>query len=69
MARGRGMKPGEDLDVTASPAGEEPPAAKVQLIITGRELVHKKVSKSGKSGRVYLPLEWVGKTVKVVRVD
>ena len=44
-------------------------SVKVHLIIPGKELIYKKVAKSGKSGRVYLPLEWVGKTVKVVRVD
>ncbi|MFH1034083.1 MAG: DUF2080 family transposase-associated protein [Pseudomonadota bacterium] len=42
---------------------------KVHLVIMGRELLYKKVAKSGKSGRVYLPLDWVGKTVKIVRLD
>ena len=49
--------------------GPETAASKVHLIIMGKELIFKKVTKSGKSGRVYLPLEWVGKTVKVVRLD
>lgn len=49
--------------------GPETATTKVHLIIMGKELIFKKVAKSGKSGRVYLPLEWVGKTVKVVRLD
>ncbi|MBI5522320.1 MAG: DUF2080 family transposase-associated protein [Desulfarculus sp.] len=49
--------------------GLETATSKVHLTIMGKELIYKKVTKSGKSGRVYLPLEWVGKTVKVVRVD
>ena len=58
------MPIGEKLD-----SGPEAATTKVHLIITGKELIFKKVAKSGKSGRVYLPLEWVGKTVKVVRLD
>ena len=35
----------------------------------GEEMIEKKVKKSGKSGRVYLPPEWVGKHVKIIRID
>jgi len=31
--------------------------------------MEKQVSASGKSGRVYLPLEWLGKNIKIIRVD
>ncbi len=35
----------------------------------GREVIQKEVKQSGNSGRVYLPPEWVGKSVKVIRID
>ena len=37
--------------------------------IFGKELIEKEVKKSGNSGRVYLPLNWVGKHVKIIRID
>jgi hypothetical protein len=35
----------------------------------GEEMLEKTVRRSGNSGRVYLPQEWVGKTVKIIRLD
>ena len=40
---------------------------KIQL--TGFEMLEKPVNKSGNSGRVYVPVEWVGKRVKIIRVE
>ena len=40
---------------------------KIQL--TGFEMLEKKVNKSGNSGRVYVPVEWIGKKVKVVLLE
>ena len=37
--------------------------------VFGQELLEKVVAKSGSSGRVYLPPNWIGKRVKVIRVD
>jgi len=37
--------------------------------IRGYEVLKKVVTRTGSVGRVYLPGEWVGKTVKVVRID
>jgi len=37
---------------------------KIQL--SGFEMLEKQVNKSGNSGRVYVPVEWIGKRVKVV---
>ena len=37
--------------------------------VYGEEMVEKVVAKSGSSGRVYLPPDWIGKRVKVIRVD
>ncbi len=40
---------------------------KIQL--TGFEMLEKKVTKSGNSGRVYVPIEWLGKRVKIILVE
>ena len=37
---------------------------KIQL--TGYEMLEKQVNKSGNSGRVYVPIEWIGKRVKII---
>lgn len=37
--------------------------------VWGEELVEKTVRSSGNSGRVYLPPDWVGKRVKIIRVE
>jgi hypothetical protein len=35
----------------------------------GEEMIEKEVKQSGNNGRVYLPHEWVGKQVKIIRID
>jgi putative transposon-encoded protein len=42
---------------------------KVKFEIYGEEMIEKEVKLSGNSGRVYLPPDWVGRKVKIVRVD
>jgi putative transposon-encoded protein len=42
---------------------------KVKFEIYGEEMIEKKVKQSGNSGRVYLPPEWIGKYVKIIRID
>lgn len=37
--------------------------------IKGYEVIIKSVSRAGTSGKVYLPISWVGKKVKVVRIE
>lgn len=37
--------------------------------VSGQEMVEKVVKRSGNSGRVYFPPDWVGKRVKVIRID
>jgi len=37
---------------------------KIQL--TGYEMLEKQVNKSGNSGRVYVPIDWIGRKVKVI---
>ena len=46
---------------------EEPKAAKFEVY--GQEMIEKIVKRSGNSGRVYLPPNWIGKRVKIIRVD
>ncbi len=42
---------------------------KVKFEIYGEEMIDKIVKASGNSGRGYLPPDWVGCHVKVIRVD
>ena len=49
-------------------ATEERPK-KVKFEIYGEEMLEKEVKLSGNSGRVYLPPDWVGKQVKIIRTD
>ena len=40
---------------------------KIQL--TGYEMLEKQVNKSGNSGRVYVPIEWLRKKVKIILIE
>jgi len=40
---------------------------KIQLL--GFEMLEKEVTKSGNSGRVYVPIEWIGKRVKLILLE
>jgi putative transposon-encoded protein len=42
---------------------------KVKFEIYGEEMIEKKVKSSGNSGRVYLPPNWIGHQVKIIRID
>lgn len=44
-----------------------PKQTKIQL--TGYEMLEKQVNKSGNSGRVYVPIDWIGKKVKVILLE
>ena len=46
--------------------GESP---KTKFGVFGEEMIEKEVKPSGNSGRVYLPLDWVGKRVKIIRIN
>ena len=52
-------------------SGEEEPfkSPKAKFEVFGEEMIEKEVKQSGNSGRVYLPPEWVGKHVKIIRID
>jgi putative transposon-encoded protein len=57
-------KPTGSVDLTE--AGER---TKVKFEIHGEELIEKVVKASGNSGRVYLPPDWIGHSVKIVRIN
>jgi putative transposon-encoded protein len=42
---------------------------KVKFETFWEEMLEKKVSLSGNSGRIYLPPDWVGHHVKIIRID
>jgi putative transposon-encoded protein len=42
---------------------------KVKFEVYGEEMLEKDVKMSGNSGRVYLPPDWVGRRIKIIRVD
>lgn len=48
--------------------GDEPRGS-VKFEVMGMEVLSKQVKQSGNSGRIYLPPTWVGKKVKIVRLD
>ncbi|WAC08377.1 MAG: DUF2080 family transposase-associated protein [Thermodesulfobacteriota bacterium] len=46
---------------------EHPP--KVKFEVYGEEMIEKEVKYSGNSGRVYLPPDWVGRIVKIIKIN
>jgi putative transposon-encoded protein len=42
---------------------------RLKFEIYGEEMIEKTVKLSGNSGRVYLPPNWVGRHVKIIRID
>ena len=40
-----------------------------KMQLTGFKMLEKQVNKSGNSGRVYVPVEWIGKRVKVILLE
>ena len=43
--------------------------SRVKFEVYGEEMLEKRVSLSGNSGRIYLPPDWVGHHVKIIRID
>ncbi|ADK86157.1 hypothetical protein Deba_2803 [Desulfarculus baarsii DSM 2075] len=50
-------------------AGSSAPRPQAKFEVYGEEMIEKTVKPSGNSGRVYLPPEWIGKNVKIIRID
>ncbi|MBU0462150.1 MAG: DUF2080 family transposase-associated protein [Proteobacteria bacterium] len=42
---------------------------KVKFEVYGEEMIEKEVKSSGNSGRIYLPPNWVGHIVKIIKVE
>jgi putative transposon-encoded protein len=57
-------------DIDASLPAEKDPVGLniVKFEVFGEEMLEKEVKPSGNSGRVYLPPDWVGSRVKVIRI-
>ena len=43
--------------------------ARVKFEVYGEEMIEKQVKASGNSGRIYLPPDWVGHVVKIIKVE
>jgi hypothetical protein len=69
----RGGKPGEGARqagaAVAPPASLAPVRSKTKFQLQGLEQTDKLVTASSTCGRIYLPLAWVGKRVKIIRLD
>jgi hypothetical protein len=44
-------------------------SVKVKFGLFGEEMIEKEVKPRGNTGGVYLPSDWVGKLVKIIRID
>ena len=64
-AKNQNKKPVDDANDSAA----DSPNSKVKFEIYGEEMIEKRVKSSGNSGRVYLPPNWVGHKVKIIRTD
>ena len=61
----------EKIDLKERSGNQKGPvkSARAKFGVFGEEMIEKEVKPSGNSGRVYLPLDWVGKHVKIIRID
>ncbi len=50
-----------------APYGKQTNGAPVKFEVYGDVLIEKTVRQNGKGGRVYLPPDWVGKTIKIIK--
>ncbi len=51
------------------PSGPRATQNVVKFEAYGEEMIEKVVKLSGNSGRIYLPPNWVGHRVKIIRID
>ena len=49
--------------------GQSGSLTRTEFRVFGQEMIQKRVKTSGKTGRVYLPGDWVGKQVTIIRID
>jgi hypothetical protein len=69
----RGMMISQKKELIEKEQGAKPEyignAARVKFGVFGEEMLEKEVKRSGNTGRVYLPPDWVGKHVKIIRTE
>lgn len=59
-----------DNDKKENNSDTRPPLqTKVKFEVYGEEMIEKEVKSSGNSGRIYLPPNWVGHTVKIIKIE
>lgn len=64
------MKEKQNDDVARETVDETSVAhQKVKFEVYGEEMLEKNVRSSGNSGRIYLPPNWIGHRVKIIRID
>lgn len=68
------LVPGEMPDEKEFASAAELPSpvektGKIKLVAYGEEMLEKEVRPSGVSGQLYLPKDWVGRRVKIIRLD
>jgi putative transposon-encoded protein len=69
MAKNENHSEKKESAADSSIEKNESASTKVKFEIYGEEMIEKKVKSSGNSGRVYLPPNWVGHHVKIIRID
>jgi len=62
-------RPKSERDSATRADDTRPDLPKSKFEVYGEEMIEKEVRQSGNSGRVYLPPEWIGKHVKIIRID
>jgi len=62
------QKPEKEKSLS-EPSQSEISLNKVKFEVYGEEMMSKEVKQSGNSGRVYLPPDWIGKHIKIIRID
>ena len=58
-----------DLKMTGQLPVDATKVPKTEFRVLGVEMIEKEVKTSGKTGRVFLPGNWVGRFVKIIRLD
>lgn len=59
----------KDKQQDKNPEKASAPRTKVKFEVYGEEMIEKEVKSSGNSGRIYLPPNWVGYTVKIIKIE
>lgn len=69
MPNEKDQTPNNDKEPSVdAPSNVDALSNKVKFEIYGEEMIEKRVKSSGNSGRVYLPPNWVGHKVKIIRI-